>query len=424
MKLFEDLAEFDPFVNGTGGVLPTQTSCARLSDMLALVEPRLGAVLLDAPGLAALHHVADRVSAHLSQFWGLELRLGEHAPRADLLWEVAQGSGGIPTLAGRNPHDPVPGVTAALHERSPFWRKLGRFAEEWLDSVDWLRRLGNIWLEVDSASASSHATLDACLDRPNLFWGWNPGVPGSDRDLLRHLAILGRRLYGVTLDRVRIETIANTIPAAGKVFQMGVMGARETPVMRLCVKDLDTGAIERWLATIGWPGDLARLRDILATLKPLCGAMALDVDILPDRVGSKLGLELYSSRRTLSMDTWQPLHDELIAMGLARADKLAALKDFPSYRRYRQFGVWRDTPPLGYPLLITNLHHLKLVVVDDAAIEAKAYLGVFRPVMDYAPRRDGDLEGGGGWSHPPPLPQAAATTGSRSARSSASRRER
>ena len=398
MNPFEHLADLDPFTNvRRESALPPQTRCARLSDVLALVEPRLGAALLDAPGRAALHHVADRISAHLSSFWGLELRLGDPAPRADLLWEVSRGSGGLLTLAGRNPHDSAADVTRALRQRSPFWHELGRFAEEWLDSPDWRRRLGNIWLEVDSATASSDATLDAYLDRPSLFWGPNRSVAGSDRELLGHLATLGHRFYGLELDQARIGAIANTIPAQGRVFQMGVMGARAFPAMRLCVKDLDPGTMERWLATIGWPGDRARLRDTLARLKPLCGEIALNVDILPDRVGPKLGLEIYSRRRTLSMDTWQPLHDRLSARGLARADKLAALEDFPSYRRYRQVDAWLRSPPLGCPVLVTSLHHLKLVVVGDAAIEAKAYLGVFRPIIDYSPPQGGGEEDDGGW---------------------------
>ena len=211
------------------------------------------------------------------------------------------------------------------------------------------------------------------------------------------VATLGRRFYGLELDQARIDAVADTIPAQGKVFQMGVMGARASPAMRLCVKGLDPEAMEGWLAAIGWPGDRARVRDTLAQLRPLCSEIALNVDVLPDRVGPKLGIEMYSPLRTLSMDTWQPLHDELIALGLAQVDKLAALEGFPSYRRYRQAYVWVRTPPLGYPLLVTNLHHLKLVVVGGAAIEAKAYLGVFRPMIDYSSIQGGEPEGDDGW---------------------------
>ena len=397
MNLFEHLPDLDPFTHvQRDSSLPPQTSCALLSEVLALVEPQLGTALLDAAGRAVLHCLADRIPARLSPFWGLEVRLGDPAPRADLLWEVAQGNGGVPTLAGRNSHDPAPDVTRALRERSPFWHELGRFAGEWLDNPDWLRRLGNIWLEVDAASPD--ATLDAHLDQPSLFWGWNPSVTGSDRDLLAHLAALGHRFYGLELDQARVDAVVAALPGEGTVFQMGVMGARTVPALRLCVKDLDAGMVQRWLAAIGWPGDRAHLHATVDRLAPLCGELALNVDVLPDRMGPKLGLEIYGTRRMPSLDAWQPLLDELLARGLARADKLAALKDFPSYRRYRQFGVWRRTPPLGYPVLVTNLHHLKLVFVGDAVVEAKAYLSVFRPVVDYSRTRGGhEMDGGGGW---------------------------
>ena len=395
MDPFELPTDIDPFAHLSGSeTLPPQPSCARLSDVLALVEPRLGEALLDAPARAALHRVADRISVHLSPFWGLEVRLGDPAPRADFLWEVRQGSLGILTLAGRNRHDPAAEATSALRERSPFWREMGRFAEEWLDSPDWLRRLGSVWLEADSASDSR---LDACLDQPSLFWGPNAAVGGSDRELLGQLATLGRRFYGLALEQARIDAVANTIPAQGRAFQVGVMGARENPAVRLCVKGLDAGTTERWLAAIGWPGDRAHLRDILARLKPLCGHIALNVDILPSRLGPRLGLELYGAQPTLSMDIWHPLHDELAARGLARTDKLDALKDLPSYQLYQQMAAWLRTPPLGFPVLTTNLHHLKLVIVGDAIIEAKAYLSVYFPVMDYSSISGQATESGGDW---------------------------
>ncbi len=400
MNLFHHLSDLDPFINPQNErSLPPQPFCARLSDVLALVEPRLGSALVDATGRAVLHSVADCIPARISPFWGLEIRLGDPSPRADLLWEVAQGSGGISTLAGRKSQEPGANIVSALRARSPFWQELGRFAEEWLDSPDWLRRLGNIWLEADTASvaAATGAEIDVCLDRPSLFWGPNGLVTGSDRDLVRYLGTLGRRFYGLKLDQARVDSIANAIPDEGKVFQMGVMGGRTTPAARLCVKDLDAEVMERWLGEIGWPGDRKSLRNTLARLAVLSGEIALNVDILPDQVSAKLGLELYSAERMLSMDTWQPLHDDLLARRLARADKLAALEDFPSHQRYRQVGVWRLTPPLGFPVLATNLHHLKLIFMGDKVIEAKAYLSVFRPAIDYSPTLGNDLEGGGGW---------------------------
>ena len=392
LQQFPDLGSLGD-LHRNSSLLP-EPYCARLSDVFALVEPRLGTALLDVTGRAELRSVADHVPALFASFWGLEIRLGDPIARADLLWEVSQGNAGISTLAGRNCQDQAADVTSALRERSSFWRKLGRFAEEWLDNPEWLGRLGNIWLEVDLMSG---AELDACLDQPNLFWGPNHRVTGSDRDLLGHLGTLGRRFYGLELDQARLDTIIHALPQGGKVFQMGVMGARTMPATRLCVKMPDEGMHERWLAEIGWPGDRSSLHDTLSRLKPLSGEIALNVDILPDRMGERLGLEIYSTERTLSMDPWQPLNDELLAWGLARADKLAALREFPWFQMFRQFGAWLRTPPYGFPAIATNLHHLKLVFVGDAVLETKAYLGVTRPLFDYSPTQGHEMEGGGGW---------------------------
>lgn len=376
------------------GSLPRQPTCERLSDVLRIVEPRLGAALLDETGRARLRRAADTIPASLTTFWGLEVRLGDPAPRGDLLWEVRPANGGVSALAGRADRGRTAGLASALRERSTFWRELGGFASEWLDGPDWSRRLRNIWLEADTASM---AKIDVCLDRPNLFWGPNDSVAGADRDMLGRLWTLGRRFYGVELDRARVDAIVGTIPAQALIFQMGVMGARAMPSLRLCLKIPGTRAKVGWLAEIGWPGDLASLGNALDRLADRCGEVALNVDFLADRVNPKLGLEIYSAERTMSMDTWQPLLDELLAQGLARRDKLAALKDFPWWQRYRQFGVWREDPPLGFPVLLTNLHHLKLTFVDSAAAEAKAYLCVYRPRIEYAPPLEGDTDLEGRW---------------------------
>ena len=190
---------------------------------------------------------------------------------------------------------------------------------------------------------------------------------------------------------------SRTLPPEALVFQMGVMGARALAAVRLCVKIPDAAKRERWVGEIGWPGDRAALRAALAWLEPLSGEVALNVDILPDRVGERLGLEIYGAERTLSLDTWQSLHDQLLTRGLVRAEKLAALESFPSLQRFRQLGAWHRTPPVGFPVLATNLHHLKLIVVGDAIREAKAYLAVFRPLFDYSRDRFGTVEGTDGW---------------------------
>jgi len=381
--------------------MSAEPPCTSLSDVLALVEPQIDPVLLDAPGRAALHRAARRIPADLSPGWGLEVRLSDPEPKADMLLRITRRENGFPLLSGRHSGGGMADLADALEARSPFWRELRRFAGEWEDNDDWVQRLDNIWLEADTASARSDAALDAALDRPNLFWGPRLSTEGADRDLLAHLAALGNRFYGLGLDQAWVDAAAAAVPAEGLVFQMGVMGARDRPVMRLCTRNMDAEASLSWLARIGWPGDRTLLRRTVARLDPLCHDIALNVDILSDRVGPKLGVELYAlseaDRRSLAMEPWRPLFDELLAQGLVRPDKVAALANYPSLRMFRQYRAFRRKPPVGYPALATNLHHLKLVFAGDRAVEVKAYIGVYRPVIDYNRVGKMEIDGGDGW---------------------------
>jgi len=216
---------------------------------------------------------------------------------------------------------------------------------------------------------------------------------GFAHEVGRRLAAIHRAYAG--------DAAAAAVPAEGLVFQMGVMGARDRPVMRLCTRNMDAEASLSWLARIGWPGDRTLLRRTVARLDPLCHDIALNVDILSDRVGPKLGVELYAlseaDRRSLAMEPWRPLFDELLAQGLVRPDKLAVLADYPSLRMFRQYRAFRRKPPVGYPALATNLHHLKLVFAGDRAVEVKAYIGVYRPVIDYNRVGKMEIDGGDGW---------------------------
>ncbi len=359
--------------------LGRQPVCANLADVLNLVAPRIGEALLDARGRAALRAAAAPVPVLLAPFWGIEILLGDPAPRADFLFRIDRDD--VKLLASPNGGgDSANERVEALRQRSPFWREFGRFAEEWLENPDWVRLLLNVWFEIDTATSPDIAPAES-LDRPNLFWGAMGQSTKPGRELLRFLGMLGPRFYGLESAPARVAAVADAIPRGTLIFQMGVMGARSAPTARLCVKNPRTAAYERWLAEIGWPGQMAKLRETFDWLRPLAGEIALNVDILPDGVGDTLGIEIYAPEQTLSVESWRPLCDELLARGLARAEKMAALLDIPWSRRFRQLGVHLLDPPIGFPVVAINLHHLKLIFAAGELTTAKAYVGVYFPSL-------------------------------------------
>ena len=358
--------------------LPREPACVSLSDVLKLAEPRFDRVLVDDSGLARLHVLAHAIPMLLSPFWGIEIRLGDSAPSADFLWLMERKGVRRFGRTARGRHGPAAGLARCLRKRSPFWREFGRFAGEWTDNREW-SGMHNIWFEVDAASTPV-AQLATGLDRPNMFFGATDRKSRSGRDLIERLGELGRRFYGLETDPAWFRHIAATVPEGSLVFQMGIMGARTSPVTRLYVKNPDMAAHERWLGEIGWPGDMEGLRGTLNWLRPHCGEIALSVDILPEAAGANLGIEIYGVKREFSIDTWLPLFDELGERGLARDDKLMAMGKIPWIQRFRQVGVWLRDPPIGFPLVAVNLHHLKVVLAGAEPSRAKAYVAIYFPV--------------------------------------------
>ena len=355
-----------------------------------MVESRFGAALLDADARSRLHFLASHIPIYRSSFWGFEILLDDPAPRADFLWQIDRESAEVFLEHGRESGDATTVELAAdLSRRSTFWREFDQFEQEWMSCPQWRRRLLNVWFEVDAAAAP-RAKLGEGLDQPNVFWGAGMEDAAADRDLLRMLAPLGRRFYGTEMETARAEMIADSLPDESRVFQMGIMGSREQATTRVCVKHPDAAILERWLAEIEWPGNRARLRETFDWLLPLSHEIALNVDFLADRVGENLGIEVYVERK-LSIDCWLPLFDQLLTRRLARADKLEALGQIPFSEQFRQLWVWYRKPPIGFPVLTMNLHHLKLVLRGDEIVKVKAYIGVYFPALQLGPEESGRL---------------------------------
>jgi hypothetical protein len=364
--------------------LPKEPVCPTLADVFAVCEAHLAPALLDPEGRRAVRHVAAAVPAVLSTFWGLEIRLGERQARADILWEVRRDTPGAALLAGQGTEPEATAALDALVAASPVWRSLRRFASRWQNDTDPARAIGNIWLEADTATAETGAALEAQLHRPCLFWGADPNVADSSKELLSALPGLARDTFGLELDAARIAGPIRALPPDADIFQTGVMGGRSGTVVRLCVRNIVAPDAARWLAAIGWPGHVPAVADLLGDFAPLLASVALDVDVTPDGIGPKLGLEFYRPFETVDPGQWQPVFEKLAAFGLALPDKLAGLSGFAGRQRFDQRdAILGRSARIGFPVIARNIHHLKLVVIGAVPVEAKAYLGIYRPGVDY-----------------------------------------
>lgn len=350
-----------------------------LADVLAHLRGEIGETLIDADAAAQLARIAQAVPAALAPFWGVEIRLADPTPRADILWEVRRESRGSALLAGTAEGEDR---LASLCARSPVWQAMRRFAELWgTEGVG--AHVGNLWFEADAAAARTDAELDVALTRPCLFWGARTDRNGSDRALLAALPTLAHDVFGLSLTSAPLHAAARALPEGAEIFQIGVMGARAGTLTRLCLRRMEQGEAMQWLKAIGWPGDPAAAFARLAPYLSAAHAFALNVDLLDGRTGPKLGVELYREPGHIDLARWRDILTALEADGLALPAKTAAILRYPGKERFDQSHEWHRRTGWGYPTLSRSLHHVKVVVTPDGVEEAKSYLGAYRPSFDY-----------------------------------------
>src|SRR5262249_13973627 len=151
----------------------------------------------------------------------------------------------------------------------------------------------------------------------------------------------------------------------------GVMLARPTRALRVCVMDVPLEGLDAYLDRIAWPGP----RGLVERARRLCApwidrvTLALDVDGQP---APRLGLEGYTDR-------WPGLLAALGSEGLCDAGEAAELLGWPGLRADGE----AFPEPLGRiarflegrrrSVLHRALSHFKLVLDPSLPLEAKIY---------------------------------------------------
>ena len=120
-----------------------------------------------------------------------------------------------------------------------------------------------------------------------------------------------------------------------------------------------------YLAAIGWPGELCRLRRELAVVADRVESVALAFGLGPEPLPG-LGFECYLPGTDRA--AWEDLLAVLVRRGLSTPEKPAALLEWPG----TSDGFHR------------SLTHVKLVWHPQRGVEAKAYFDIQEPVIPLA----------------------------------------
>jgi len=236
----------------------------------------------------------------------------------------------------------------------------------------------NMWLEFDMAAVSPHPQVADVLGNPCLFWGPTLETPLS-APVLQLLLEAMSSLHQADVDDHLLRSLVASLPDQARLFQVGMMVSRDHPVVRGCVNRLASRDIAAWLAALHWPGDTAALTALLHTLSTMLRSVAVDLDFTTAGLAEKIGLECYMDWAIQEPQQWLPLLDYLTGVHLCVPSKQSGILAFPGTTGLLSFRQPAMPHGIIYPQLIRNIHHLKLNFMHGRIVEAKAYLGVYRP---------------------------------------------
>jgi hypothetical protein len=333
--------------------------------------------------------IAGELPGALATGFAVECHLGDRPPHADFLVRVRASEVGRRLLAGTSARDSLP---ARLSDE-PAWAGLREFARTWADpAVDPDANTGNVWLEFDIDPGDDGVPI------PSVFFSAHHGVPsrlrhqGTARAALDAYGwvtreslpkVLGRELAPATEQLV--FSALDALPPGANVFQIGVMLARPSDVVRLCIAELPPDRAVDYLAGLGWTGDTDELRSLVDRLAGLVDHVVPAIDVA-DRLSGRVGFECYFAdfRQPGEEPRWRALFDHLVDANLCGPDQREALLGFPGFvPQGEAAGVWPShlaaTASLLGPRATSGmarvLHHVKIAYRPGDPLEVKAYLG-------------------------------------------------
>lgn len=352
-----------------------------LADILNFISPDVPPSLISPEYLAHIGAVARLLPSTMTTFFGFESRLADDLPQADLLLYLTPNEGGRDILAGS-----VPAVRLLDSlQAHPVWQRLRRFSQTWADPTSLLsERVRDLWLEFDINDQPVSPPVPSCFFHPQL-------LPGETGDWMTTTAIplLCGQALPIPVEQKILACLAE-LPGKAYIFQVGVMMARPSTAVRLCIRDITPADILPYLTRLGWSGPSGPLAALIANLSRQVDRVDLDLDV-GEVLLPKIGLECYfdPARQPQTEPRWRLFLDFLVQSGLCHPAKRDGLLGYPGYTRQKDQPLWSDHLQITASLLdnhcesiiFRGLHHIKIVYQPDGSLEAKAYLYISRSLI-------------------------------------------
>ncbi|WP_330204433.1 2OG-Fe(II) oxygenase [Cyanobacterium sp. Dongsha4] len=355
-----------------------------LSDYINLIKPTISHQIIDNDTWKNINHVAQFLPSATTTFFGFESRLGVAKAHCDFLLCADGNEAGKKVLGDRTYSIKLPEYLL----NNKIWININSFCEEWNkpDSI-LLEKIDNIWLEFD---------IDDNLDDipiPSCFFAPQPIYKNKNNEDLQWIWQCLKLLKGIEIKpdiKQNLSKCFQLLPLGSYVFQIGLMLARETDFIRICIRDINPSKITQYLEKLDWSGSIIELEKVLNDLAKYSARIDLDIDVGKE-IAPKIGLECYLERQPSLNPKWQLFLDYLLQKGLVIPEKKDALLNYTGYIREKDYPeLWPKTLSKLSSLMgsqyqrifFKSLHHIKLVYQENKCLEAKAYLAVSNTLIN------------------------------------------
>lgn len=359
-----------------------------LAQYLGILKPTISSDLISPQCWDNIESVATTLPNAISTFFGFECRLGIEEAHADFLVCAEAQAMGREVLAGN-----CSAALAAPLYVHPVWQQIHDFSQHWNNQDTPLYDgVNNIWLEFDIVREKSLPSdgLFANIPVPSFFFG--PQSIYSDSDARWTIYDALKLIKNKDVPQVVATNLLNCynlLPEGAYVFQIGVMLARESDLVRVCIRDIYPEQIADYLTALGWPGSIEKLNKTLDELSSYVARIDLDIDI-GESILPKIGLECYFKKQPQFEPRWYLLLDYLVENEFCTIQKRDSLLSYTGYLRgqprpdYLPDNLEKIYSLLGYRyegIFFKGLHHIKLTFQEDKALEAKAYLYISQQLI-------------------------------------------
>ncbi len=359
---------------------PTDGSVA---DAVLAVRPYLPAGLVTGDAVDRIVGLTQVLPGALTTYLGFECHLGDRPPHTDLALRVKQTEPGRPLLAGTGRND---GWSRSVRPE-PVWARLAFLAHRWGDGDDDTNRLlAALWLELDIDDDADEADplAGGPSPVPSVFLTPTEAIGPHRHDVHTWVTreavptVLGRPLPASTARQVT-RALA-TLPEPASVYQVGVMTARGSEAVRLCVSGLPVDGVAPYLRGLGWAGEAAQLHTLVSELTPLTRRLGVVVEV-GDTAHDTVGLECFLGRRWPQVEPrWPVLLDHLVRAALCTPQQRAALLAYPGFAppaegptagQRAAAALLGGRAAGGY---LRRLNHVKVTCAPGLPPQAKAYV--------------------------------------------------